>query len=166
VFQGMSEGFALQEIILDSRGEPCDSRFLDVNTAFERLTGHSHRDVVGRTASASVPPCPLWGPAFGTVARTGQSLHLEAYCHCAGKHFEIFSYSPAPGQFAVLFTDITGRQKAEEENRAQGDLLAAINEVFHEAMVRETQEEVAERCLEVACRLTSSPYGFVGVVNP
>jgi len=63
------------------------------------------------------------------------------------------SPGPAPGDLA-------------DEVKYRVTLLEAINEVFHEAMVRETSEEVADRCLEVACRLTSSPYGVVGVVNP
>jgi len=39
LFNSMSEGFALHEIICDEKGEPCDYRFLDINPAFERLTG-------------------------------------------------------------------------------------------------------------------------------
>ena len=36
---GMTEGFALHEIICDENGEPCDYRFLEINPSFERLTG-------------------------------------------------------------------------------------------------------------------------------
>ena len=39
LFDTMTEGFALHEIITDERGRPCDYRFLEVNPAFERLTG-------------------------------------------------------------------------------------------------------------------------------
>ena len=166
IFDGMSEGFALQEILLDDNGEPVDSRFLDVNAAFERLTGFTRSQVLARTSAEVLPPGPCWGPAFGEVARTGRSIHTEAYWPHGDRHFEIFSYSPLPGQFAVLFMDITSRREAEEKTRVQARVLQAINEVFHEAMVRKTQEELAERCLDVACRLTASPFGVVGVLNP
>ena len=36
-------------------GEPCDYRFLDVNPAFERLTGLDGRNVVGRRVSEVLP---------------------------------------------------------------------------------------------------------------
>ncbi len=39
LFNSMTEGFALHEIICDANKNPCDYRFLDVNPAFERLTG-------------------------------------------------------------------------------------------------------------------------------
>ena len=39
LFGTMTEGFALHEIICDDQGRPCDYRFLQVNPAFERLTG-------------------------------------------------------------------------------------------------------------------------------
>jgi PAS domain-containing protein len=35
----MTEGFALHEIVTDEQGRPVDYRFLNVNPAFERLTG-------------------------------------------------------------------------------------------------------------------------------
>ena len=35
----MTEGFGIHEIIYDENGKPCDYRFLDINPAFERLTG-------------------------------------------------------------------------------------------------------------------------------
>ncbi len=39
LFNGMTEGFALHEIVLDRDGQPCDYRFLEINPAFEHLTG-------------------------------------------------------------------------------------------------------------------------------
>ncbi len=53
LFESMNEGFALHELLYDESGEPCDYRFLDVNPAFERLTGLKRQDVVGKTVSRS-----------------------------------------------------------------------------------------------------------------
>jgi PAS domain-containing protein len=39
LFDSMLSGLALHEIILDADGRPVDYRFLEVNPAFERLTG-------------------------------------------------------------------------------------------------------------------------------
>ena len=35
----MTEGFALHEIVTDEADRPVDYRFIDLNPAFERLTG-------------------------------------------------------------------------------------------------------------------------------
>ena len=48
LFDTMTEGFALHEIITDEQGRPCDYRFLEVNPAFERLTGLKRNDLIGR----------------------------------------------------------------------------------------------------------------------
>ena len=55
LFEGMTEGFALHEIICDEAGKPCDYRFLEINPAFERLTGLKREEVVGKTLSQVLP---------------------------------------------------------------------------------------------------------------
>ena len=51
LFNGMTEGFALHEIICDDEGQPCDYRFIDINPAFEKLTGLSREIVLGKCMS-------------------------------------------------------------------------------------------------------------------
>ena len=61
LFESMNEGFALHELLYDESGEPCDYRFLDVNPAFERLTGMKRQDVVGRTLIEVLPGTEAFG---------------------------------------------------------------------------------------------------------
>ena len=70
LFESMNEGFALHELLYDESGEPCDYRFLDVNPAFERLTGLKRQDVVGRTVSRSPA---RHGTLLGQALRRGRS---------------------------------------------------------------------------------------------
>ncbi len=53
LFERMSEGFFLAEVLRDASGRVNDLRFLDVNPAFERLTGltaaHSQGPPIGRS---------------------------------------------------------------------------------------------------------------------
>jgi signal transduction histidine kinase len=51
---------------------------------------------------------------YGDVALTGKSVHFENYSPALKRHYEVFAYSPAPGQFAVLFIDITDRKHIEK----------------------------------------------------
>ena len=43
LFDNMQEGFARHEIICDENGKPIDYLYLDVNNAFERITGLKKR---------------------------------------------------------------------------------------------------------------------------
>ena len=53
LFDNMAEGFALHEIITDADGNPSDYRFLEVNPAFENLTGLRREAAVGKTRGNS-----------------------------------------------------------------------------------------------------------------
>jgi PAS domain S-box-containing protein len=115
VFNSMTEAFALHEIVLDSRGEPCDYRFLEMNPAFERLTGLSSSQVLGRLVTEAIPGVdPEWIKIYGKVAQTGLPAQFDRYEAALGRHYEVLAFSPAPMQFAVLFLEITERKKSEQ----------------------------------------------------
>jgi PAS domain S-box-containing protein len=167
LFDTMLDGFALHEIICDERGRPCDYRFLEVNPAFEALTGLRAADVVGKTVLEALPSTEAhWIGTYGRVALSRESARFENYSAALGKHFEVVAYSPRPGQFATIFSDVTDRVQAEAQLRRQNAVLNAINRVFQEAFTCETEEAVAHTCLAVAEELTGSAFGFVGELNP
>jgi PAS domain S-box-containing protein len=116
LFQEMLDGFALHEIICDAQGRPVDYRFLAVNPAFERMTGLQVAQVVGRTVLEVMPLVePDWIERYGKVALTGEPCLFESQADALGKTFEVKAFSPAPLQFACIFTDITERRRAETE---------------------------------------------------
>lgn len=118
LFDEMTEGFALHEIICDTNDTPCDYRFLDVNPAFERLTGLNRREVVGKTMREVMPDePPHWIERYGKVAMFGQSVRFENYSATLDKHYDVYAYSPSPKQFAVIFADVSARKHAEEALR-------------------------------------------------
>ncbi|MFA6241992.1 MAG: PAS domain S-box protein, partial [Candidatus Hydrogenedentales bacterium] len=115
LFNDMLDGFALHEIICDGQGRPCDYRFLEVNPAYERLTGLKAADIEGRRVLEVLPLVePEWIERLGEVAVTGQPSHFERYSKEVNKHFLITAYCPSPGKFAVIMKDTTERRRAEE----------------------------------------------------
>ncbi|MDD5468655.1 MAG: GAF domain-containing protein [Anaerolineales bacterium] len=116
LFETMMNGFAVHEIITDENGKPCDYRFLEVNPAFEKNTGLQAEAVVGKTVREALPGVEnYWIEAYGEVALSGTSLHLENYSGPLDKHFEVFAYSPRKGQFATILMDVTERKRSQEE---------------------------------------------------
>ena len=111
----MSNGFALHEILCDKAGKPYDYRFLEVNSAFEDMTGLKAEEIVGKTVLEILPYTePYWIDTYGKIALTGESIHFENYSQELDRYFEVLAYSPQKEQFATVFTNITDRRKAEE----------------------------------------------------
>jgi PAS domain S-box-containing protein len=116
LFNSMTEGFALHELVFDENGLPCDYRFLDVNPSFELLTGLKHADLIGNLQSHILPgEDPYWLRTYSQVAIAGESVHVENYSSVLQKYYDVIAYRPAPFQFAVIVMDITARKQAEAE---------------------------------------------------
>ena len=126
LFDAMTEGFAIHEIICDDAGRPSDYRFLQVNPAFERLTGLKAVDIVGRTLYEVLPQSEsLWVERYGSVALTGKPAHFEQWSEALGRHFEISAFQTKKGCFGVVFVDVTERKRVEEKTQ---ELLAAVQQ--------------------------------------
>jgi diguanylate cyclase (GGDEF)-like protein/PAS domain S-box-containing protein len=129
LFQEMISGCALNEMILDREGTPCDYRFLEINPAFERLTGLTREQAIGKRVLEILPETEaFWIERYGRVALTGEPAHFEGYSRSFDRHFEVLAYQIREKQFAVTFTDITERKKAEEllKYNALHDSLTAL----------------------------------------
>ncbi len=118
-------GFALHEIILDKSGTPYDYRFLLINPAFERMTGLSANDVVGKTVLEILPNLESsWIESYGRVALERKSLEFENYSREFEKYFEVYAFSPKKYQFACVFNDVTQKKLDEiEKTKLQEELL-------------------------------------------
>jgi PAS domain S-box-containing protein len=115
LFREMLNGFALHEMMLDEKGIPADYRFIDVNPAFERMTGLSRETIVGRTVREIMPGIErAWIERYGSVALTGVPVFFDDFSLGLNKYFEVTAFRPASGQFACIFSDITERKRTEQ----------------------------------------------------
>jgi PAS domain S-box-containing protein len=128
LFESMHSGFALHEIICDEKGIPCDYRFLEINTAFEKLTGLKAKDVIGKTVKEVMPTTEeQWIKTYGKVALTGEPVQIDDFSGALDRHYSVSAYSPSKGQFATIFTDITDQKNIEATMRKARDAAEAAN---------------------------------------
>jgi PAS domain S-box-containing protein len=124
LFNSMLDGYALHEIICNRRGRPVDYRFLDVNPAFEKITGLKKEKILGKTVLEVLPRTESeWIDRYGRVALTGEPCQFEQYAVEFDKYFWVTAFRPAENQFACLFLDVTVRKKAELELMSRNDEL-------------------------------------------
>jgi PAS domain S-box-containing protein len=115
LYTAMTEGVALHQVHYDGQGHPVDYTIMDVNPAFERVTGIPREQAVGQRAASlyGTPEAPYL-ERYAQVAETGEPISFETYFAPMGKHFRISVFSPLKGQFATVFADIGERKQAEE----------------------------------------------------
>ncbi|GAB4365791.1 MAG: hypothetical protein Kow009_02560 [Spirochaetales bacterium] len=115
IFLSTNDGIALHELVTDSSGTPNDYVLLDVNPLFERITGLKRESVIGKKATEvyQQPQAPYL-ETYARVAQTGESYTFETYYPPMEKYFHISVFSPAPGQFATVFQDITERKLSSD----------------------------------------------------
>lgn len=129
LFETMTEGVALHRLLLDEAGRPVDYVVTDVNRAYFDHTGIRREDAIGRRASelygAGGPP---YLDVFGRVATTGEPARIEVHFEPMRRHFRILVFSPAPGEFATVFEDVTAAKEMEAALTASNAALVARNE--------------------------------------
>ncbi|MBN1768243.1 MAG: PAS domain S-box protein [Prolixibacteraceae bacterium] len=108
----MQFGVAIHEIILDKNGVPVNYRFLEVNPAFENITGLPRESIIGKTVLEILPNTEKeWIERFGQVALSGKSVHFENYARELKRYYSVVAYRTQPMQFAVITEDVTSRKK-------------------------------------------------------
>ena len=77
-----------------------------------------------------------WIDVYGKVVLTGEPVTYQNYARELGRYYDAFAFCPAPGRFAVVFTDVTEQVRAEDALRElarSGPRQAAAAEALAEA---------------------------------
>jgi PAS domain S-box-containing protein len=124
LFTEMTSAFALHRIINNENGEAIDYEFIEINPAFENLTGLIAKDICGKTVKEIMPDTEdIWIKNYGKVANEGIQMSFANYSRELDRHYNVYAYCPKKGYFAVIFNDITEQQKASDKiNMLNNDL--------------------------------------------
>jgi PAS domain S-box-containing protein len=164
LFSNMIDAFAYCKMIFDESGKPEDFEYLQINDAFEKITGLRREDIVGRRVSEAIPGIKNDNPElfeiYGRVASGGISERFELFFKPLELWLDVSVYSPAKGYFVAVFDDMTNRKKAEEAlQKLNEELEARIKERTIElATERERLLTLLEYIPAMVCLLTPDHY--------
>lgn len=128
LFENMLDAFALNEIIYNSDGKPVDYRFIEVNPAFEKLTGLKAESIKNKRVKEVLTKTEnYWIENYGNVVLTGKAERFEEYSAELDKYFKVNAYKTSENRFAVVFHDITQEKKTEIEKDFTVQLFQFIN---------------------------------------
>jgi PAS domain S-box-containing protein len=161
LFENMLDGFAHCKMLFDDRGRPVDFVYLEVNSAFERLTGL--KNVKGKRVTEVIPGIREAHPEVfemcGRVASTGRPERFEIEVTPLGAWFAVSVYSTERGYFVAVFDNITERKRAE--SRVQREIgFKDFLLLLHEKAPQLSDKELYDYVLEETVRLTGSTVGF------
>jgi PAS domain S-box-containing protein len=115
LFNSMLNGLAHCKVLTEGP-PPHDFIYLEVNPAFERLTGL--KDVTGKKVSEVIPGIRETDPdllnLYSNVARTGEPQRFERYVQALKMWFSVEVYSPEMNHFVAVFDVITEQKRVLE----------------------------------------------------
>lgn len=86
-------GYACHQIICDENGIPCDYKFIEVNAAFEKITGLRRLDIVGRSVTEIQPGVRKsefdWIQIYGDIGMNGGNKEREYFSEILHKWYKV-----------------------------------------------------------------------------
>lgn len=148
--------YALHRLVVDDSGEPVDYVFLDVNSAFEKMTGLTHEQVINKPISEAIPGIKEgefdWIEYYGNLTLKGKESTFVQYSEPLGRWYRVHAYSPKSMHFVTLFFDISrDKQQQEELNQIKQQLASVVN-TQKELICRFTPDTTLTFVNEAYCR--------------
>lgn len=170
LFTNTSNGMAFHECITDEHGKAIDYRYLDVNPAFERMTGLNASTISGKTAR-EIFPCIEndpgdWIGKFGRVALLGEQICFEQFSRLYQKWFNVTAYQIIKGQFGIIFKDITTRKLYEQKLAFDFDAMTRLQKLGAFSFYADNLEPVLIEIVDAAIAISGADFGNIQLVDP
>lgn len=165
LYNSMTEGVVLHDLVYDDSGKAIDYVITAVNPSFERITGLSKEQSVGKRASELYGTgSPPYIDIYAEVASSGKPTHFETYFPPMKKHFGISVVSPSKGTFNTIFHDVTDRKQAEQAlQQAKRDWERTFDSVPDLIAVLDKKHRIVRANKAMAQKLGVTPEQCIGL---
>jgi len=126
-------GYAYHRILYNNDMIPYDYEFIEVNSAFEALTGLEASRIIGEKVTHVLPDIKNntfdWIKWYGDIAINGTEKHFEQFSESLNKWFRVYAYSPEKFYFITQFVDIS-------HEKEQIAMLENLQEMVHQTEIK------------------------------
>ncbi len=127
LFDTMSEGVALNQIVYDEKGEMVDYRILEVNQAFHQVADYHPGEVIGNVATQLYGMSLETIQAFWKTHKTAtETAHTEFVSPLNNRTFYVSTSQFKDDTFVTTFVDIGERKQMEDALRKNESNLDAL----------------------------------------
>ena len=176
LFENMLDGFAFCRMIFDKRNNPVDFVYIEINDAFERLTGLKREAVVGKKVTEAIPGTEKANPEifkiYGRVALTCRAERFDIFFKPLSKWFSISAYCPQKGYFTAVFEDITDRKNGVkeisnslEESQKRESEISALLKASKAVLQNKEFSDSARAIFDGAKELIGAAAGYVALLS-
>jgi len=146
LIMNMPDSFAYNRVIYDKTGTPIDYEIIEINEAYEKIFSISREEIIGKKYSEifTGDDPEIFKQRvleYGEMVSTGTELVLPIYySEWSERWFSVKLYSPEPGFFVSLITDMTERINVENELNLAKDKAEAANQAKSEFLANMSHE--------------------------
>lgn len=152
LFRHMPLGYIRHRMIFDKDGKPADYEILEVNPAFEKLTGLKKEYCVGKRGK-QLGTDKSFLNIYADIASSGKQTQMDYYSPYLKKWYSSVVYSMQEGEFVSLFYDITEQCLANEQIRKNEQKLRSIFDNLPVGILSYDEEGRFVRANEEAVRI-------------
>lgn len=155
-------GFAYHKIIVDKNKKPIDYEFLEVNPAFERITGLKAENIIGKTVCEVLPGIQKgdfdWVAYYGKIALNGGESEFEQYSEPLNSWYKVHAFSERKNYFSTVFSDISNEK---QQNLNANKLL----EISSKLMEGEVEQADYQDITDHICKLSHAKYSVFNIYS-
>lgn len=163
IVNSLPYAFAYHEIVKDDQGRAVDYIFLDVNTAFEGMTGLIGDNIIGRRVTEVIPGFLQsefdWIGIYARVAETGESTTFKQLSEPLGRWYEITAFSDRKDFFCTIFKEVT-------EDVSEKFALRTIADLSELLLQGPGPGGMYEKIADAARKIAGAKYTGFNLFNP
>ncbi|MEI7942676.1 MAG: PAS domain S-box protein, partial [Candidatus Riflemargulisbacteria bacterium] len=137
-------GYAYHQLVTNDSGIPIDYIFLEVNEAFEQLTGLKAKNIINKKVTEVIPTIKEgnfdWIKTYGDITINKQTKEFEHFFIPLNKWYKITATATDTEHFTAIFTDITASQLITKKLQ---ELIDSTAETIDYTKICETIREIS-----------------------